>query len=75
MERNASDAGDLAGGSRAGSPRRRASKSGSAVSLIYSEDAAEDDSILPTDIIAAAESASEADIARTLYETESDKYL
>ena len=75
MERNASDAGDLAGGSRAGSPRRRASKSGSAVSLIYSEDAAEDDSILPTDIIAAAESASEADIARTLYDVEGEKYL
>ena len=62
LERNQSDASDAF----APSPARRHSKSSSAVSLIYSEDAAEDDSIEAADIIAAAESASERDIAQAL---------
>jgi len=62
MERNHSDASDAI----AQSPARRHSKSSSAVSLIYSEDAAEDESIAAADIIAAAESASERDIAHAL---------
>ena len=62
MERNASsiDAGS-------GGASRRHSKSSSIASLINADEAAEDDSILPNDIIAAAESASERDIQAALY--------
>jgi len=74
MQRNASiatasDSGAAGASSDrlAAGSRRRVSKSSSVASLIYSEDAENDDSIAPTDIIAAAESASERDIKRALY--------
>ena len=62
MERNASSVDAGSGGAS-----RRHSKSSSVASLINADDAAEDDSILPNDIIAAAESASERDIQAALY--------
>jgi len=76
MQRNASiatasDSGAASDPLAAGS-RRRVSKSSSYASLIYSEDAENDDSIAPTDIIAAAESASERDIRRALYAGDGD---
>jgi len=76
MQRNASiatasDSGAASDPLAAGS-RRRVSKSSSYASLIYSEDAENDDSIAPTDIIAAAESASERDIRRALYARDGD---
>lgn len=79
MQRNASiatasDSGAAGASSDrlAGGSRRRVSKSSSVASLIYSEDAENDDSIAPTDIIAAAESASERDIERALYANDVD---
>ena len=47
------------------------SKSSSVASLIYSDDAADDDSIAPNDIIAAALGASEDDIRRATFEFDS----
>ena len=63
-------AGAAAAAAAAGAPpspsSRQISKSSSVASLIYSDVAADDDSIAPNDIIAAAESATEDDIQRAL---------
>lgn len=63
MERNDS----VEASSEGATPNRRHSKNSSTASLIHADDVAEDDTILPYDIIAAAESASERDIHDALY--------
>ena len=61
---------DAGGSGFAGAPpspsSRQISKSSSVASLIYSDVAADDDTIAPNDIIAAAESATEDDIQRAI---------